>query len=59
MGKTYRKSNPSRGFFDDEGYYESSKGVRLKNKKRRKALLKDDYETDENHVFLEKMRKRQ
>ena len=59
MGKTYRKEKGHCGFFEETSDYFYEKHTTSKNKRRKKSLSPhNDYETDEDHVFIEKMRKR-
>ena len=58
MGKTYRKEKRDGWFFDEVGDYSyGNHKSKVKNKKRKENSL-DEYETDENHVFIEKMGRR-
>jgi len=59
MGKTYRKEKGYSGFFDEvnDYFYGKHKTSKAKNKRRKESTL-SEYETDEDHVFIEKMRKR-
>jgi hypothetical protein len=59
MGKTYKKEKGYNSLFDefDDYFYGERKTNKAKNKRRKEAPL-SEYETDEDHVFIEKMRKR-
>tara|TARA_R110002060_G_scaffold2324_1_gene3977 strand:- start:179 stop:361 length:183 start_codon:yes stop_codon:yes gene_type:complete len=59
MGKTYKKEKGYGGFFDEvsDYFYGKHKTSKDKSKRRKEAPL-SEYETDEDHVFIEKMRKR-
>jgi len=59
MGKTYKKEKGDGEFFDEvsDYFYGRRKTNKAKNKRRREAPL-SEYETDEDHVFIENMRKR-
>ena len=59
MGKTYKKEKGHGEFFDEvsDYFYGKHKTSKDKNKRRNEAPL-SEYETDEDHVFIEKMRKR-
>lgn len=58
MGKTYRREKGADRFFDEVGDYSyGNHKSKVKNKKRKENPL-DEYETGEDHVFIEKMGRR-